>query len=499
MDKLMERAIQKLPVPIFMGAIAIFVSSWVIKELKSHATYGDVFRDAMFIISFIIITVAILIYYLVKFIVSRRIPGFVSGERGILISRILGDTDGIVQTHVFEAVNIDVHSIESLSNVKVRKVDRPAKDHEEACEIAQTGNAKLCVWGNYMPPSTLYFKLSIPGTSDAFHNVLSDFPKDTSLLRSNVVEYIENVSAEPHTAQSRIGHLERAVDKQDQKLEKILLRIEGIQKQLRNLEVGLDTNFAGKAELNRLIISEKKRRRVVLSIGIGEYQSSPNLIYSSNDSVFFRDLVLTLWQDASVTVLKNSDATRTNILRSLYNISKMVKPNDQVWLYFSGHAFTLDDVGYILPYDGDSNLPNESGISMRDIGKWFQELPAQQAIMFADACYSGEFIRLLSKSGKSYSTIEQFRKSLCRMIITAGGKNDLSYEDQDFGRGVFTHYLFEGLSGDADKNRDGIVTSSELFEYLKDKVMRATSSKGLKQIPTMCFEGEEDFVLAFVQ
>jgi hypothetical protein len=39
---------------------------------------------------------------------------------------------------------------------------------------------------------------------------------------------------------------------------------------------------------------------------------------------------------------------------------------------------------------------------------------------------------------------------------------------------VFTHFLIEGLSGAADANNHGTVTTQELFSYVQMKVSEAT-------------------------
>ncbi len=91
------------------------------------------------------------------------------------------------------------------------------------------------------------------------------------------------------------------------------------------------------------------------------------------------------------------------------------------------------------------------------------------------------------------------RQATGRVIITAGSATDMAYEDQSLEHEVFTHYLLKGLAGKADFNRDGIVTTSELFEYLYSRVSEGSASKGFYQRPSMwATESRGDFVLALV-
>lgn len=40
----------------------------------------------------------------------------------------------------------------------------------------------------------------------------------------------------------------------------------------------------------------------------------------------------------------------------------------------------------------------------------------------------------------------------------------------ELGHGVFTCFLLEGLAGKADRNGGGVVTVSELYEYVKEQI-----------------------------
>ena len=71
------------------------------------------------------------------------------------------------------------------------------------------------------------------------------------------------------------------------------------------------------------------------------------------------------------------------------------------------------------------------------------------------------------------------------MIISASGPNEVSLELPELGHGVFTYYLLEGLRGKADRNGDGVVTVSELYEYVEEQVERKVREAGGRQRPIM--------------
>ena len=54
---------------------------------------------------------------------------------------------------------------------------------------------------------------------------------------------------------------------------------------------------------------------------------------------------------------------------------------------------------------------------------------------------------------------------------------EVSIEDPELGHGYFTQALTEGLSGKADKNKDGLVYLTELDTYLFNRVKELSNNR----------------------
>lgn len=55
--------------------------------------------------------------------------------------------------------------------------------------------------------------------------------------------------------------------------------------------------------------------------------------------------------------------------------------------------------------------------------------------------------------------------------------NEYSLEQSGIRQGIFSHFLIRGLNGEADTNKDGIVSVVELFEFVKLNVLSHTNRR----------------------
>ena len=103
-------------------------------------------------------------------------------------------------------------------------------------------------------------------------------------------------------------------------------------------------------------------------IGINKYPYVPQLDYAVADADAVADLIKRKFgfKDSNVRVLTNAQATRQGIMDALTKLidRKLVKEDDCVLIYFSGHGQTVPlpksggggDMGYLVPYDAQVDL-----------------------------------------------------------------------------------------------------------------------------------------------
>ena len=109
-----------------------------------------------------------------------------------------------------------------------------------------------------------------------------------------------------------------------------------------------------------------------------------------------------------------------------------------------------------------------------------------------DSCYSGLGLnRSLGVSPKIGDYLRKVSSMRVVQIITAGGKGEQVQEKA--GHGLFTTYLLKAIEGEADFNKDDVVTGTELGAYLRPTVSNASNQA---QTPLYGrLEGEGEFLL----
>ena len=155
--------------------------------------------------------------------------------------------------------------------------------------------------------------------------------------------------------------------------------------------------------------------------------------------------------------------------------------------YFAGHGMTVSEQGYLVPYDGGrEEMRHTTWMSMSNLQGFSKEVWAAQHQLFVfSSCFSGAALRNvragnsdiheLAKRRSAAEWLTQALKHPARVVITAGDASEAIPDGpkghgSEFGNAVVGALEKEyGSSYDkADWNRDGCVSSAELFAYAQN-------------------------------
>jgi hypothetical protein len=230
-------------------------------------------------------------------------------------------------------------------------------------------------------------------------------------------------------------------------------------------------------------------KRWAVVVGVGQYESPdiPDLEYADDDARAVRDF---LESDAAgpfddVLYLENEEATGAAMREALFVFLQQADWNDLVVIYYAGHGApdpNRPDNLYLLPTDSKLDALAATGFPMWDVKTALRrQIASERVLVIADACHSaGTADGTAVGAGGSNPIAGGFAQLFTpsrRLMLTAANTNESSLEDSQWGGGVFTHYLLEGLGGKGDLDGDGIVTFTEVFDYVSNNVRTATDGR----------------------
>ncbi|MDH7571518.1 MAG: caspase family protein, partial [Armatimonadota bacterium] len=234
-------------------------------------------------------------------------------------------------------------------------------------------------------------------------------------------------------------------------------------------------------------------------------ENIPSLRYSVRDVTAVYDILVDParggFEKDSVFLLTDDTPdkpTNINIIKYLNRIARRAEPEDMVLVYYSGHGYEENGRGYILPCNTDIEALAASAVDNIDFIDTLDRMKAQRIVTIIDACHSGSIRRTAGTGGLSGQFYSAYGGGKGRVVLASASAGQKAWEDARLGQGVFTQYVKLGLSGEADRNRDGAVVFLELARYVYDNVKRWAQQNGKEQEPMIQAENfaVSDIVLA---
>jgi formylglycine-generating enzyme required for sulfatase activity len=200
-----------------------------------------------------------------------------------------------------------------------------------------------------------------------------------------------------------------------------------------------------------------------------------------------------------VQVLLNEGEGKTR--RAIARFFADRKRDDLLLLYFSGHGIRNGQGQlFLAANDTEISILEATGIPADFITYAMNNSRSQRQLLILDCCNSGAFAhgsKSASAVGKSMGIATAFEGSgFGRVVLTATDATQFAWEGNkvigDTQKSVFTHFLIEGLKGNADRDGDGRIHVDELYDYAYEQVVRRTP----KQTPgKWSYKQQGDIVL----
>lgn len=245
-------------------------------------------------------------------------------------------------------------------------------------------------------------------------------------------------------------------------------------------------------------------------IGINEYQHVSPLGTAVNDALALAErLEAQHGYQVHPPLLNVTRAEMIHLLQE--DLPALIGEEDRMLFYFAGHGIALDSddnpKGYLVPADARPG-ETETLISMDVLHDAITSLPCKHGILIMDCCFAGAFkwstgFRdvVFDLPGIIYEQrFNQYASDPAWQVITSSASDQKAVdilsnrtlgmrEERGAEHSPFALALMDGLAGAADcipKDKgDGVITATELYTYLRDRVEDETTEEGKRQSPSM--------------
>jgi hypothetical protein len=232
---------------------------------------------------------------------------------------------------------------------------------------------------------------------------------------------------------------------------------------------------------DKMVISSSISNRYALIIGTDNYLGKPTWKDLVNPILDATDITKELREVYGFNVKQLNNPTADSVYFQILNYASLLKPTDQLIIYFAGHGDFDDqlfDDGFIVCHNSmpSSQDPyRNSYIQYSKLSRMINKLPAQQVLMILDVCFGGTFDERVARNEARSKTDEykdlgsesffsEKMKKKTRLYISSGGKKEVpdGYKGK---HSPFALRLLEALQTKGGTSK--ILTGSDLFQYVK--------------------------------
>ncbi|MGE0158000.1 MAG: caspase domain-containing protein [Gemmatimonadales bacterium] len=178
-----------------------------------------------------------------------------------------------------------------------------------------------------------------------------------------------------------------------------------------------------------------------------------------------------------------------------------IREDDALVFFYAGHGTENLGRGFLVPHDVTKAIAQGQSqyLSIGQLVERLGDLPARHVLLILDSCKSG--LALTSNDGlkdqisanEMLQVIDDMARNKSRIVVTSAASNQSA---ADAGgpapdHSLFTGYLLEGLrlaaegiAPDSLETEGGRLVTTELFEYVQERVATVSAEVSTPQTPT---------------
>ncbi len=201
-------------------------------------------------------------------------------------------------------------------------------------------------------------------------------------------------------------------------------------------------------------------------------------------------------------------ADKNNLKATFDRIEKSAKAEDVIVVYLSGHGVAQGGADQTEFYYLTQGIASEDDladpatrkaftISSEELTAWINDVPALKQVLIIDACNSGQIVENLTGGAKELNSsqiraIDRMQDRTGMFVLSGSASDKVSYEASEFGQGLLTYALLQGMQGEAIRRGEkaSYIDVMALFQHARNRVpVLAAGINGI-QTPMLGFPNQ---------
>ncbi len=226
-------------------------------------------------------------------------------------------------------------------------------------------------------------------------------------------------------------------------------------------------------------------QQYLLAIGISEHQSTPSgLPFLSGASIAAANLARLMGdrfglEQQNILVLRDREATLAGVRSALRDFVSLPGPNDLLVVYLAAYGFhgrgPEIDRTYLACWDTRLDQFSETALSLDELAQLIgdpERVRSRSVLLLIEPRTVPGLGHLLGSNLVNAHLLRLFSEEKGRTVLVSAdvSQDSRSRQTKDGLQGDFATAVMEGLRGEADGNRDRILTAKELSRFVSERV-----------------------------
>jgi hypothetical protein len=189
------------------------------------------------------------------------------------------------------------------------------------------------------------------------------------------------------------------------------------------------------------------------------------------------------------TVQVIEDANDVAMLRALNDLNRVLRPNDNVLIYYAGHGTRLAtanvNAGYWLPVNAERPPQDTFWVANEQVTAHVARLVARRVLVIADSCYAGLLSSepseiIFGNEGQfSLDYVKYKLPKRARLVLASGGDEPV-LDAGGQGNSIFARAFLDVLTANS-----GILSTTALFTQVQERVKTGAARSHVTQVPEL--------------